>query len=84
MLKNNKIKKSEVGSDITTHRRGKNVGLNISPTTDDQTPKPNSLLRANPGGAIYLFDHFRGFLKNLTDTTMWHSPDGVLGILVIY
>jgi len=52
MLKNNKIKKSRIGSEITIHRRGKRNGLNIPPTTDDQLPTPHVSRVSNPGGAI--------------------------------
>jgi len=52
MLKNNKIKKSEFGSKVTIHRRGKRNGLNILPTTDDQIPTPHVSRVTNPGGAI--------------------------------
>ncbi len=52
MLKNNKIKKSEFGSEVAIHRRLKTDGLNISPTTDDLKPKSVLGLRTNPGGAI--------------------------------
>lgn len=55
LIKNQKIKKSEIGSDITIHRRGKSNGLTILPNTYDQIPKSPSLLRANPGGLFILF-----------------------------
>jgi len=51
-LKNNKIKKSEIGSEVMIHRRGKRNRLNISPTTDDLKPTSQNGLRSNPGGAI--------------------------------
>ncbi len=54
MLKNNKIKKSEIGSEITIHHRGKSIGLNISPTTDDLKPNSKMARVPNPGGAIFL------------------------------
>jgi len=54
MLKNKKIKKSEIGSKVTIHRRGKSNGLNISPTTDDQNPTSQMARVSNPGGAIPL------------------------------
>ena len=53
-LRNNKIKKREIGSEVTIHPRGKSKGLTNLPTPLDQSPKPNSLLRANPGRAIIL------------------------------
>jgi len=52
MLKNNKIKKSKIGSKVTIHRRQKSNGLNILPTTDDQTPTTQMARVSNPGGAI--------------------------------
>ncbi len=52
MLKNNKTKKKEIGSEVTIHRRGKSKGLNIFPTTDDQIPTPHISRVTNPGGAI--------------------------------
>jgi len=56
MLKNQKIKKSEIGSEVTFYRRGKSNGLNISPTTDDQIPNSKMARVSNPGGAIFLYD----------------------------
>jgi len=53
MLKNNRIKKSEIGSKVTIHRREKNIGLNILPNTDDQTPTTQVARCPNPGGAIF-------------------------------
>ncbi len=53
-LKNNKIKKCEIGSEATIHRRGKNIGLNISPTTNDLKPTSKMVRVTNPGGAINL------------------------------
>jgi hypothetical protein len=38
MLKNNKIKKSEIGSKVTIHQRQKTYGLTILPDTEDQIP----------------------------------------------
>jgi hypothetical protein len=55
MLKNNKIKKGEIDSEVTIHRRGKCDGLNISPNTDDQIPTPAIARCSNPGGAIENF-----------------------------
>ncbi|MEA3248614.1 MAG: hypothetical protein U9Q73_02820 [Nanoarchaeota archaeon] len=52
MLKNNKIKKRKIGSEVTIHRRGKCNGLNISPTPDDQKPTSQIGSGSNPGGAI--------------------------------
>jgi len=54
MLKNKRIKNSEIGSEGTFYSRGKCNGLNILPTPLDQTPKPTVRLRENPGGAISL------------------------------
>ena len=54
-LKNNKIKKSEIGSEVTISRRLKANRLNISPTSLDQAPTYPQMLRANPGGAIDYF-----------------------------
>lgn len=51
-LKNTKIKKSEFGSKVTIHHRGKRNGLNIFPTTDDQKPKTKMARVSNPGRAI--------------------------------
>jgi hypothetical protein len=67
MLKNNKIKKSEIGSEVTIHRRQKSKGLTNLPNTLDQTPKPVLRLRENPGEAINKFIvDLRNFLsKNL-------------------
>jgi len=53
MLKNNKIKKSKIGSEVTIHRRGKTNGLNILPTTDDQKPTSQMARVSNPGGATF-------------------------------
>jgi len=55
MLKNNKIKKGEIGSKVTIQQRGKCDRLSILPNTDDQTPKPAVKLRENPGGAILFY-----------------------------
>jgi hypothetical protein len=52
-LKNNKIKKSEIGSKVTIHRLGKNIGLNISPTADDLKPNSKMARVSNPGRAIF-------------------------------
>lgn len=54
LIKNNKIKKRNLGSEITIHRRGKSDELTNSPNTDVQIPKARQKLRANPGGAINL------------------------------
>ncbi|MFH1607814.1 MAG: NUDIX domain-containing protein, partial [archaeon] len=51
-LKNNKIKKSEIGSEVTIHRRGKRKGLNISPISDDLKHTSQIARCSNPGGAI--------------------------------
>ena len=51
-LKNNKIKKSEIGSELTIRRRGKRKELNISPTTDDQIPTSQMARVSNPGQVI--------------------------------
>ena len=53
MLKNNRIKKSEIGSKVTIHRRQKSKGLTILPTPLDLTSTSFQMLRANPGGAIF-------------------------------
>jgi hypothetical protein len=51
-LKNNKIKKREIGSEVTIHLRQKSKGLTNLPNTLDQTPKPVLRLRENSGGDI--------------------------------
>ncbi|MBU0760185.1 MAG: hypothetical protein KJ600_00870 [Nanoarchaeota archaeon] len=52
MLKSNKTKKRNSGSEVTIHRRGKNNRLNILPNTDDLTPNSKMARISNPGGAI--------------------------------
>ncbi|MEN8123390.1 MAG: hypothetical protein ABFS35_23840, partial [Bacteroidota bacterium] len=52
MIKENKIKKAKIGSNITISRRLKKDKLNIFPTTDDQKPTPLLSSSKNPGGAI--------------------------------
>ena len=52
-LKNNKIKKRKIGSEVTIHRRGKRNGLNILLTTDDLSPTPHISRVTNPGRATY-------------------------------
>lgn len=51
-LKNNKLKKNEIGSEVTIHSRGKCNGLTISPTTNDLKPTSQTGLKSNPGRAI--------------------------------
>lgn len=62
MLKENKIKKSQIGSEVIIHRRGKRNELNILPTTDDQIPTPHISRVTNPGEAIF---------NNLNVTRFW-------------
>jgi len=53
MLKIQKIKKGEIGSEVTFYRRGKTNGLNVLPTTDDQIPNSQMARVSNPGGAMF-------------------------------
>ena len=57
MLKNNKIKKSEIGSEVTIHLRGKRNGLNMFSTTDDLNSTTHISGVTNPGGAITNFKY---------------------------
>ena len=50
-----KNKTLKFGSKVTINRRGKNIGLNISPTTDDLKPTSQMARASNPGGAMILF-----------------------------
>jgi len=71
MLKNNKIKKSKIGSEVTILRRGKGNGLNILPNTDDQIPNSKMARVSNPGGAIsYFRQPFYLKTKNITKKTL--------------
>jgi hypothetical protein len=51
-IKNNKIKRSEIGSKVTIHRRLKIDRINNAPTSLDLTPTSPQMLRVNTGGAI--------------------------------
>lgn len=53
MLKNQKIKKSEIGSEVTFYSRGKSRRLSILPNTDDQIPNSKMAQVSNPGGASF-------------------------------
>ena len=65
MLKNNKIKKREIGSNVTIHRRLKTNRINNVPTSLDLTPTSLQMLRANPGGAIKYLSKTNIYLQYL-------------------
>jgi hypothetical protein len=52
LIKNQKINKRKSGSEVTISNSSTSNRIANIQTADDQIPKSNSLLRANPGGAI--------------------------------
>ena len=63
MLKDGKIKKGKIGSEVTIYLRGRNNGLSILPNPDDQNPNSKMALVSNPGGAISFLFNINGFLN---------------------